>query len=444
MLAAGTKRRGRYLAFNKDIAQDAAARFPSTVQCRTAHATAFAALGHRYADRLNSPRQPAWKTGQFLGILHFGIAAVLGTDVTRITATGSPVGTSQYMAPEQVQGGRVTPHSDLYALGCILHELCCGRPLFDGDGEYQLMRQHVEAAPVPLRLLRDDVPEALEELVLHLLRKRPERRPADAQEVYERLLPFLPPPGRVPAPDEVGPAGTPDPTGIYRQPYAPRPRTSAQPSRTAPTYAEPPTPPAGAARLREDIKAARAQANGLLKDERFAQAAEVLSSIVEPAALALGSDNREVLDLRMERAAVRFLGGDYPRALPEFDALASAFSRTAGPTSDKARSCRAQAAHCRAELGQVMVALKEFEAVLRQVRAVDSDASDEAIDLRRAIGFLELSEGRLVEARRMLEPLHDDMCVVYGPDDEDTVEIAEALARIHLTLDDTHREAPEA
>ncbi|MER6062356.1 hypothetical protein [Streptomyces sp. NPDC001792] len=55
---------------------------------------------------------------------------------------------------------------------------------------------------------------------------------------------------------------------------------------------------------------------------------------------------------------------------------------------------------------------------------MDSDASDEAIELRRAIGFLELSEGRLVEARRTLEPLHDDMCVVYGPDDEDTAEIA--------------------
>ncbi|MFJ5153312.1 serine/threonine-protein kinase [Streptomyces sp. NPDC088353] len=103
-------------------------------------------------------------------VLDFGIAAVLRTDVTRITATGSPVGTSQYMAPEQVQGGRVTPQSDLYALGCTLHELCCGRPLFDGDGAYQLMRQHVEAEPVPLRLLRDDVPKALEELVLHLLR----------------------------------------------------------------------------------------------------------------------------------------------------------------------------------------------------------------------------------------------------------------------------------
>ncbi|MYX99886.1 UvrD-helicase domain-containing protein [Streptomyces sp. SID486] len=68
LLAASTRRHGRYLAFNKDIAQDAAARFPSTVLCKTAHATAYAALGHRYTSRLNSPRQPAWKTGQALGI----------------------------------------------------------------------------------------------------------------------------------------------------------------------------------------------------------------------------------------------------------------------------------------------------------------------------------------------------------------------------------------
>ncbi|MFJ8138361.1 MULTISPECIES: UvrD-helicase domain-containing protein [Streptomyces] len=68
MLAASTKRRGRYVAFNKDIACHAAMRFPRTVTCRTAHATAYAALGHRYAGRLNGPRQAAWKTGQALGI----------------------------------------------------------------------------------------------------------------------------------------------------------------------------------------------------------------------------------------------------------------------------------------------------------------------------------------------------------------------------------------
>lgn len=68
MLAASTLRSGCYLAFNKAIARDAAARFPRTVVCKTAHATAYAALGHRYTGRLNSPRQPAWKTGQALGI----------------------------------------------------------------------------------------------------------------------------------------------------------------------------------------------------------------------------------------------------------------------------------------------------------------------------------------------------------------------------------------
>ena len=68
LLAATTRRRGRYLAFNKDIADAAATRFPRSVQCRTAHATAFAAVGHRFARRLSSPRQPAWRIGHALGI----------------------------------------------------------------------------------------------------------------------------------------------------------------------------------------------------------------------------------------------------------------------------------------------------------------------------------------------------------------------------------------
>ncbi|BFO17255.1 hypothetical protein SHKM778_36430 [Streptomyces sp. KM77-8] len=94
-------------------------------------------------------------------------------------------------------------------------ELLCGRTLFGGDSEWQLMMQHINAAPTPLRELRADVPEALEELVLHPLRKAPEARPVDVQEVYERLRPFLPTPGEEPAP-QAGPAGAPDPTGIFR------------------------------------------------------------------------------------------------------------------------------------------------------------------------------------------------------------------------------------
>lgn len=68
LLAHSTNRTGRYLAYNKAIAQDATARFPATVTCKTAHALAYAAIGHRYRTRLNAPRQPSWKAGHDLGI----------------------------------------------------------------------------------------------------------------------------------------------------------------------------------------------------------------------------------------------------------------------------------------------------------------------------------------------------------------------------------------
>ncbi|MFI6340817.1 UvrD-helicase domain-containing protein [Streptomyces sp. NPDC050535] len=68
LLASTTRRRGRYLAYNRAIAQDARSRFPSTVTCKTAHALAYAAVGHRYTRRLNAPRRPAWQAGHALGI----------------------------------------------------------------------------------------------------------------------------------------------------------------------------------------------------------------------------------------------------------------------------------------------------------------------------------------------------------------------------------------
>lgn len=68
MLAAETGKRGRYIAFNKSIAGDAARKFPSNVLCKTAHSLAFGAVGRTYASRLNAPRVPGWKTGASLGI----------------------------------------------------------------------------------------------------------------------------------------------------------------------------------------------------------------------------------------------------------------------------------------------------------------------------------------------------------------------------------------
>ncbi|MEV5146501.1 serine/threonine-protein kinase [Streptomyces sp. NPDC052727] len=371
-------------------------------------------------------------------VLDFGIAAMLRTDVTKLTATGSPLGTHQYMAPEQVRGGRVTPRTDLYALGCVLHELLCGRPLFGGDSEWQLMTQHINAAPTPLRQLRADVPAALEELVLHLLRKAPEARPADVQEVYERLRPFLPAPGEESPPEEAGPAGAPDPTGIFRRPYAPRSRAGAgsvRPGAAAAPDAPPVVPAAEREALREHIREVHEHYLALMEEERYAQAAEVVDELIGPAARALGSDNKAVLRLRTWRAVSRQLAGDHRAALPEFEQLADAFARVSGASSEDALNSRAQAARCRGELGQVTEALAGLNDVLDVVRAVDGDVSENAVELRRDIGMLLLAQGRTADAFDVLDPLHADLCLVFGPDDELTAEVAETLAVIRLDLD---------
>ena len=341
-------------------------------------------------------------------VLDFGIAAILRRDVTRITATGSPVGTTRYMSPEQIKGGQISPHTDLYALGCVLHELLTGRHLFTSDNEFTLMQQHVAAAPTPVRQLRPDAPEALERLVLDLLAKAPEQRPADAYQVYQRLLPLLPAPGAEPPPDRPGSGRMPDPTRIYRYPNAPR--TQDEPPAAAAAHRPPPagegTPPPASTRLNDAINAAVAHSDTLLEQERFVQAADALQQAIQPAAQALGMENPRVLRLRSRRAAILILGGDFHQALPEFDALADAYTRTAGPASDQALDCLRQAAHCRAELGHTTAALRQFHQVLTQVRAAGGDASPTALDLRRTIAILLLAEGRAGEAHGMLAPLH--------------------------------------
>ncbi|MGQ4408531.1 protein kinase [[Kitasatospora] papulosa] len=374
-------------------------------------------------------------------VLDFGIAAILRTDVTKLTAAGSPVGTYQYMAPEQVRSARVTPRTDLYALGCVLHELLCGQPLFAGDSEWQLMMQHVSAAPVPLRRLRADVPESLEELVLHLLRKAPEARPADVQEVYERLRPFLPVPGEESEPEAAGLAGAPDPTGIFRRPYAPRSRAGATGARQNAAGAGPDAvpapvlPPAQRDELREQIREVYEHCAALWDEDRFSQAAEVVGEMIEAAAGVLGTESKAVLALRRRRAFSRQLAGDHRSALPEFEALADAYGRVGGPSSEETLDCRAQAARCRGEIGQVTEALAGLHGVLDAVRAVDGDVSENAVELRRDIGMLLLAQQRAAEAYDVLEPLHTDLCVVFGPDDELTAEVAETLAVIRLDLD---------
>ncbi|TDC69814.1 serine/threonine protein kinase [Actinomadura sp. GC306] len=364
-------------------------------------------------------------------VLDFGIAAILRRDITRITVTGSPLGTSRYMSPEQVNAAQVTPQSDLYGLGCVLHELLAGKPVFDGNSQYELWKQHITGEPRPLRELRSDVPPELETLVLGLLAKKPEDRPDDAYAVYERLFPFLPPPGSPPLDTSRRLGGMPDPTLLYRQPNAPRRRAPrAAPVAAPPTVVDTPTAPA--TELRHAIGDALKSSTELLDSGRFAQAADVVEAVLRPAAKALGSESPDLLVLRFHRALILFLGGDSRTALPEFDALADAYARTAGPLSERALESRRYAAHCRATLGQNTAALDQFQRLLDDATTAESHASELALDIRYSIGMLLLSAGDKDAADNVFESLHQDHLIIDGPNDERTREIADLLTRIRM------------
>jgi eukaryotic-like serine/threonine-protein kinase len=124
-------------------------------------------------------------------LVDFGIArrAIEGH---RLTSTGALVGTAGYMAPEQARGdnARVSPQSDLFALGCVLHECLTGDAPFRGDSLLAARAKVlVETAP-NIREVNPALPEALDALVASLLARKQHERPVDAARV-ERALAAL-------------------------------------------------------------------------------------------------------------------------------------------------------------------------------------------------------------------------------------------------------------
>lgn len=107
-------------------------------------------------------------------VLDFGIARSLAA--TSLTRTSTVIGTAGYLSPEQAQGGRVDPRSDLYGLGCVLHQMLTGRPPFVADSAAALAHQHLTRPPEPPSARRPEVPPALDAIVLRCLAKDPDDR----------------------------------------------------------------------------------------------------------------------------------------------------------------------------------------------------------------------------------------------------------------------------
>ncbi len=120
-------------------------------------------------------------------VLDFGIAKIQDASETFHTQAGIVCGTPEYMSPEQVQGLTLDARSDLYALGVVLYEMLVGQPPFQGEGPLKTVQKHLEESPRPPCVLRPDIPSALNELILELLSKERDGRPASALALKKRL-----------------------------------------------------------------------------------------------------------------------------------------------------------------------------------------------------------------------------------------------------------------
>jgi serine/threonine-protein kinase len=108
-------------------------------------------------------------------VTDFGIARPLEASDGE-TATGTVLGTCDYIAPEQAQGRRVDEHSDIYSLGIVVYELLTGEVPFAGDNFVAVAMQHINTSPPPVSLKRPDVPPRVETAVEKALAKDPEDR----------------------------------------------------------------------------------------------------------------------------------------------------------------------------------------------------------------------------------------------------------------------------
>ncbi|MFE7240575.1 protein kinase [Streptomyces sp. NPDC057580] len=348
-------------------------------------------------------------------VLDLGVASVLDSDTTRLTHTGTPIGSPAYMAPEQAMGGAVGPYTDLYALGVLLHELLSGDVPFAGSTALGVLHRHLYEPPLPVRQIRPEVPEPLESLVLRLLAKDPQHRPASAQEVYEHLAPLLPSSG-------TGlPTGPLDPTRPFLRPHAPWPdRVTTPPAaQPAPVAAKP------------DVAAAVDEVKQLLGQGRITQAVDILGGILPAAAEQHGEGSPVVRILRKQYAATLMDDGQYRRALPELRRLADDRAVEAGPADTQTLQYRYDAAHCLEQLGEPAAALAEYRAVLPYYENQYATGNNPArsFEIRQRIGYLLLAVGDHAAARGQLQALLHDTERMYGPHHPLPVELRRQLDR---------------
>ena len=105
----------------------------------------------------------------------FGLTKDTSSPV-ELTATGTFVGTIDYIAPEQIEGAKPDGRGDQYALACVLYECLVGHPPFPRDEDIVVMWAHLQDEPPTVTAARPDLPPAIDAVIAKAMAKAPQER----------------------------------------------------------------------------------------------------------------------------------------------------------------------------------------------------------------------------------------------------------------------------
>ena len=154
----------------------------------------------------------------------FGLTKQTGTHA-QLTRAGDMVGTIHYVAPEQIEGRRVSARSDVYSLGCLLYHCLSGQVPFAHETDVAVIYAHLSEQPPKLSELRPELPEGLDAVMAKALDKSPDRRFPSCGDMISAARAVI---------DAAGPLSEtipPRPSQVARS--APRPRSATRPRRRA-------------------------------------------------------------------------------------------------------------------------------------------------------------------------------------------------------------------
>ncbi|MGW4309880.1 tetratricopeptide repeat protein [Streptomyces californicus] len=398
-------------------------------------------------------------------ICDFGIAR-LGHDIgmsSRLTTTGLAMGTPHYMSPEQISGQEVDHRSDLYSLGCVLYEIATGSPPFDQEDAWAVLVGHRDTPPEPLRTHRAELPGFFDRVVLDLLAKVPEERPADAGDLRRRIVlgrtgeqPALGPSPLVrPESGQAAAAhGTAMPAWTRAMTAGHRATGSAPPSAERPdpaagltgqwTTAASTAPHTGtfvsvsagppAPDLLATLEERHSAGIDLGRLGRWTEAAQVHREVAAERLRLLGPDHPDTLASRYEIGFTLSRTGRADEALREFTRVAAGREGALGADHPQTLAARQATAHALGRLGRHAEAHEVYEAVLAVRERVMGPDHPDTLRCRHNLAFNLSRLGRPEESCRIAREVADARARLLGPDHPDTLvtryEVAYTLGRL--------------